>query len=146
MTIGGLITNKRDIMTKRNEVMSIIQVEDYTGSMEVVVFPRIYQQSQTYLAVDMAVKVHGRLDADEKGIQLIADSVKPLRVRMENARQVVLHIRKGYDTPEASQALRKLLLATAGTTPVVFRLRHSVNKYQRAKLFILHLQKRFASL
>lgn len=120
VTIGGLITNKRDIMTKRNEVMSIIQVEDYTGSMEVVVFPRIYQQSQTYLAVDMAVKVHGRLDADEKGIQLIADSVKPLRVRMENARQVVLHIRKGYDTPEASQALRKLLLATAGTTPVAF--------------------------
>lgn len=122
VTIGGLITNKRDIMTKRNEVMSIIQVEDYTGSMEVVVFPRIYQQSQTYLAVDMAVKVHGRLDADEKGIQLIADSVKPLRVRMENARQVVLHIRKGYDTPEASQALRKLLLATAGTTPVVFQV------------------------
>lgn len=122
VTIGGLITNKRDIMTKRNEVMSIIQVEDYTGSMEVVVFPRIYQQSQTYLAVDMAVKVHGRLDADEKGIQLIADSVKPLRVRMENARQVVLHIRKGYDTPEASQALRKLLLATAGTTPVAFQI------------------------
>ena len=48
-------------MTKRNEVMSILRIEDYSGAANVVAFPKVFSQSQQFLAVDMIVKVKGRL-------------------------------------------------------------------------------------
>lgn len=40
MRIGGLITAKRQVMTKRNDAMAILTVEDFTNAVTVVVFPK----------------------------------------------------------------------------------------------------------
>ena len=48
VTIGGLISTKGDRMTRRNEVMSIIRLEDFSGAASVVVFPKAYQKAQQY--------------------------------------------------------------------------------------------------
>lgn len=58
------------------------------------------------LAVDMAVRISGRIDADEKGVQIIADTIKPLKVNYDTAKRIVIHIRPGFDTAEASNALK----------------------------------------
>ena len=50
ITFGGLIENKTDRMTRRNEVMSILRIEDYSGVANVVAFPKVFSQSQQFLA------------------------------------------------------------------------------------------------
>lgn len=122
VTIGGLISTKGDRMTRRNEVMSIIRLEDFSGAASVVVFPKAYQKAQQYMAVDMIVKVKGRIDADEKGVQIIADSVGPLKVNYAMVRQIGIHIRPEFDTPQNSEALKQLLLSTEGNTQTVLLL------------------------
>lgn len=125
ITFGGLIAEKSDRMTKRNEVMSILRIEDFSGSSQVVAFPKVYSQSQPFLAVDMVVKVQGRIDADEKGVQIIADRISPLKVNYNMARQVDIHIRNAYDTPENSEALKQLLSSLTGTVPTTLLLHKS---------------------
>ncbi|WP_251422707.1 DNA polymerase III subunit alpha [Veillonella agrestimuris] len=125
ITFGGLIAEKSDRMTKRNEVMSILRIEDFSGSGQVVAFPKVYSQSQPFLAVDMVVKVQGRIDADEKGVQIIADRISPLKVNYNTARQVDIHIRNAYDTPENSEALKQLLSSLTGTVPTTLLLHKS---------------------
>lgn len=122
VTVGGLIVNKVDRMTRRNEVMSIIQVEDFSGTADIVTFPQVYRRDQYCMAVDMAVRVEGRIDADEKGVQIIAESVAPLKIDYSRAKGVVLHIRPGYDTAEASIKLKDLLISADGEVPVAFYL------------------------
>lgn len=117
VTIGGLIANKTDRMTRRNELMSIVRLEDFTGSANVVVFPKAYQVGQAYMAVDMIVKIRGRIDADEKGVQIIAESVAPLKVRPDAVRHVVIHIYPDFDRPEVSAKLKDLLVKAEGNTP-----------------------------
>lgn len=117
ITFGGLIENKTDRMTRRNEVMSILRIEDYSGAANVVAFPKVFSQSQQFLAVDMIVKVKGRVDADEKGVQIIADRIMPLKVNYSQAKHVAIHIYSQYDTPENSEALKRLLMNTAGSVP-----------------------------
>lgn len=119
VTIGGLVAAKSDKMTRRNEMMSIIRVEDFSGAVDVVIFPNNYRKALNFTAVDMAVKVHGKIDADERGVQLIADSVQPLRQAYNEVKRVVVTIRANQDTPEASTALRNFLQSAPGTTPVV---------------------------
>lgn len=125
ITLGGLIAEKSDRMTRRNEVMSILRIEDFSGSAQVVAFPKVYGQSQQFLAVDMAVKVRGRVDADEKGVQIIADRIMPLKVNYANARQIEIHIRVQFDTPENSAALKQILSAVEGGTPTTLLLHKS---------------------
>lgn len=125
ITLGGLIVEKSDRMTRRNEVMSILRIEDFSGSAQVVAFPKVYGQSQQFLAVDMAVKVRGRVDADEKGVQIIADRIVPLKVNYANARQIEIHIRMQFDTPENSAALKQILSAVEGGTPTTLLLHKS---------------------
>lgn len=107
VTVGGLIVEKTDRITRRNDVMSVLRLEDYSGAVSVVVFPQKFQQYQSMLAVDMAVRISGRIDADEKGVQIIADTIKPLKINYDTAKRVILHIRPGFDTAEASNALKK---------------------------------------
>lgn len=125
ITLGGLIAEKSDRMTRRNEVMSILRIEDFSGSAPVVAFPKVYGQSQQFLAVDMAVKVRGRVDADEKGVQIIADRIVPLKVNYANARQIEIHVRMQFDTPENSAALKQILSAVEGETPTTLLLHKS---------------------
>lgn len=125
ITLGGLIAEKSDRMTRRNEVMSILRIEDFSGSAQVVAFPKVYSQSQQFLAVDMAVKVRGRVDADEKGVQIIADRIVPLKVNYANARQIEIHIRMQFDTPENSAALKQILSSVEGKTPTTLLLHKS---------------------
>lgn len=125
ITLGGLIAEKSDRMTRRNEVMSILRIEDFSGSAQVVAFPKVYGQSQQLLAVDMAVKVRGRVDADEKGVQIIAERIVPLKVNYANARQIEIHIRMQFDTPENSAALKQILSAVEGGTPTTLLLHKS---------------------
>lgn len=125
ITLGGLIAEKSDRMTRRNEVMSILRIEDFSGSAQVVAFPKVYGQSQQFLAVDMAVKVRGRVDADEKGVQIIAERIVPLKVNYANARQIEIHIRMQFDTPENSAALKQILSAVEGGTPTTLLLHKS---------------------
>ena len=122
VTFGGLIATKSDRMTKRNDLMSILRIEDFSGAASVVAFPNVYQRAQQCVAVDMAVKVQGRIDADEKGVQIIAERISPLKVQYDQVRRVTIHIRLAFDTPEKSNKLKSLLLQATGNTPTVLYL------------------------
>ena len=137
--LGQLLENPERLMVKRlplavsllkegidlqngGDVMSILRIEDYSGSAQVVAFPKVFAQSQQFLAVDMVVKVRGRVDADEKGVQIIADRIAPLKVNYNNARQIAIHIRSAYDTPENSNALKEILSQAEGQVPTALYL------------------------
>ena len=72
----------------------------------------------------MIVKVKGRVDADEKGVQIIADRIMPLKVNYSQAKHVAIHIYSQYDTPENSEALKRVLTSTAGSVPTSLYLHH----------------------
>lgn len=81
VTIGGLVTTLRTIVTKSGSKMAFVGLEDKTGETEVIVFPSLYEQVGQRIAQDMVVKVTGKVNArDKDGNQLteakiIADAI-----------------------------------------------------------------------
>jgi len=81
VTIGGLVTTLRTIVTKSGSKMAFVGLEDKTGETEVIVFPSLYEQVGQRIAQDMVVKVSGKVNArDKDGNQLteakiIADAI-----------------------------------------------------------------------
>jgi DNA polymerase-3 subunit alpha len=65
--IGGVITAEKRINTKSGEPMAFVTVEDLTGSLEVVVFPKVFQKKRTIIEPDKVVAVRGNINAEEEG-------------------------------------------------------------------------------
>jgi DNA polymerase-3 subunit alpha len=76
--IGGLVTDCKIKYTKNDKVMAFVTLEDLTGSVEVIVFPRDYEVSQTSLSEENKVFIKGRVSAEEdKDAKLICQQVTP---------------------------------------------------------------------
>ncbi len=74
----GIIEELRDILTKREERMMFMKIADLTGSIEVVVFPKIYNQYKTLLELNKCVAVRGRISHRNGSISLVAEKFKSL--------------------------------------------------------------------
>ena len=66
ITVGGIITAIRNIVTKKGDKMAFITIEDRTGTADVVVFAKIFEQIGEQLAQDVAVKVEGRISGTDR--------------------------------------------------------------------------------
>ena len=64
--VGGIITALRTIVTKSGSKMAFVKIEDKTGEMEVIVFPRTYENVGNLLSVDTVVKVTGKVNATDR--------------------------------------------------------------------------------
>jgi DNA polymerase-3 subunit alpha len=71
---GGIIADKTIKYTKNNKVMAFLKIEDLYGTVEVVVFPKIYSKYQNMLREDEVVVVKGKADiADDADGKIVAD-------------------------------------------------------------------------
>jgi DNA polymerase-3 subunit alpha len=79
VTVAGVIASHRTRTTKNNSLMCYAQLEDDSGSMELILFQRALDQCGPYVADNQAVLVRGRISVrDEKEAQLMVDSLRPL--------------------------------------------------------------------
>jgi DNA polymerase-3 subunit alpha len=78
VTLAGVVVGRKQISTRAGQPMAFVQLEDMTGQVEVVVFPRAYEQYAALLAPDAYVAVRGRVDIKEDGVKVLADTVSIL--------------------------------------------------------------------
>ena len=117
VTIGGMITEKKIKYTKTDKVMAFLQVEDLVGSVEVVVFPKPYEQYASKLTEDAKVFVRGRVDAGEdRDGKLICESVQTFD---EVPKKVWLRFPTMQDWEKAEQPLYGILEDCDGRDGVV---------------------------
>ena len=73
--LGGMIVSAKRIATKKGDTMCFIELEDYTNSIEVVVFPKVFYEHVNALEPDSAVMISGKVNYTDEGIKLLADRV-----------------------------------------------------------------------
>ena len=79
VTLAGVISAAKTKTTKNNSLMSYITLEDETGSMELLAFARVLNESGSYVQENMPVLVTGKISVrDEKPPQMMVDRLQPL--------------------------------------------------------------------
>ncbi len=73
MTVGGLVSSVRSIVTKTGSKMAFVKLEDKTGETEIIVFPNLYEQVGAKLVQDAVIKVSGKVSARDRDGNLITD-------------------------------------------------------------------------
>jgi DNA polymerase-3 subunit alpha len=76
--VGGMISAKTVKFTKHNQAMAFLSIEDLTGTVEVIVFPRDYERYQRFLNQDDKVFVVGHATVeDEQNGKIICERIVP---------------------------------------------------------------------
>ena len=78
IVVGGIVTGIRTVITKKQESMAIATLEDLQGTIEVVVFPRLYETTRATWRDGSILLVAGRVDHRGEEISLLADLVNGL--------------------------------------------------------------------
>jgi DNA polymerase-3 subunit alpha len=73
VVIGGIVTGFRTVITKSKSTMGIATLEDLQGTVEVVVFPRMYETTVGTWAEGAILLVAGRIDHRGEDVSLLAD-------------------------------------------------------------------------
>lgn len=114
--IGGLITSLRRISTRRGDPMAFVTVEDLTGSVEVILFPRVYWEGRRLLSEGAGVLLWGQVSRDGDDTKVVADRLTSLDAGAE------VYIRLGCSARLSAQ-VKEVLHAYRGKNPVYFVLK-----------------------
>jgi DNA polymerase-3 subunit alpha len=78
VVIGGIVESIRDVMTKKNERMVFVKMTDLTGSIDTVIFPKVFEEFKTFIVPDNCIAIKGKVSKRNGETSLIADKVKAL--------------------------------------------------------------------
>lgn len=75
LKLGGIVAAKREITTKRGDLMGFVTLEDLKGTAEVIVFSDVYAEASQLIKGDRPLFVIGNADSDGENVKLIATKI-----------------------------------------------------------------------
>ena len=120
--VGGLLSGCRKIVTKRGDMMLLGNLEDLTGAIPLVVFPKAYERCAPFLNDDEVVIVKGRLNRDfrTEELNILADTVEPL-LELEKVRSLHVELVDVSDK-EVLARMKDVIALHRGADPVFIRM------------------------
>ena len=135
VALGGLVTGFRQNVTKKGEMMASFVLEDLTGGIEVLVFPRVYAQTQGIIGNDQVIVVVGKYIIRDDEKKIFAEKItkledlkpskefEPIIVPKSGTPQTRgkrLFIRFTNDESDLMQTVLSILQRFPGSQPVYF--------------------------
>ena len=170
--IGGIIADVRYKITRRNDKMAFIKIEDLYGTIPVTFFPHSLKGCADQIVKDRVVLLKGkashreRIAADEGGdatveVEIMGESVTPMRVANGNGkstapgilpggtgngeRRRTVHIKINGVAASKLDILKSLLDANPGPSPVFFWMFHGDTKQKVVTSFRVEPTTRFVT-
>jgi DNA polymerase-3 subunit alpha len=126
-TIGGTVEAVTVKTTKKGDSMAFVTLEDLYGTVEVVVFPKVFQEHRSKLVSGSKLLVTGRASVSEETGKLLATQILSLdevRNREEaKQKQVWILFRNEEDFRANEKKLAKTLAGYPGDSPVYVQLK-----------------------
>jgi len=137
VTVGGIIAAVRSMTDKKGNLMAFATLEDFTGSVELILFSDCYEKSREITQVDRMVLVTGRVSTREgEAPKIIGSEVAALEELTERFNcQLVIKIDADCSDKTLDQALATLE-EFKGNTPVLLAARQNGSEvYIRSKKY-----------
>ncbi len=125
VTVGAIILKRRDKLTRSNTNMAFLTVEDFTGSLEVIVFPKILSKYDAILSENSIVVITGKLDIKEdEAVKLILDGAKPFST--SQGKDIIINA--DDNTVYKLDSVRELVKKYPGTDKIFVKYRGNITE------------------
>lgn len=119
VVVGGMITHVSKKLTRNNDMMAFIVLEDLYSSIEVIVFPKIFNMARNIINEDEVVLLKGRVSLrEDEQPKLICEFMEPL-VKI-NSEKLYILVEEKKDVKLKLQETKGVFLQHKGNIPVYF--------------------------
>ena len=133
VTMAGMISSKKTLVTKKNKMMAFLQLEDLYGTTEVVVFPNVYETALNLLKSDGVIVVRGTINfKEDEEPKLLANKIFDINDFSNGVPSGVVNITIPEEMDESLSLarIRKIIMEHKGDTPVIITAAASNKKYK----------------
>lgn len=116
VSIAGIIAEKKNKVTKNNNMMAFITLEDLYGSIECIIFPATYEKNHKFIEEDKIILLEGRLSISEvEDPKIIAEKISPI-TKLDFSK---LYLKlPGLEDTINLEKIKEILAKYSGETPV----------------------------
>lgn len=131
----GIILHKKVMTTKNNSTMAFVQIEDKISSMEIIVFPNVYDKNYHLLNEGNIVLISGKLSTSEdENAKIICENITDFRqIHQENTFDIVykkLFIKFSDKNSDKINKVKECFVNNNGDTEIFFYFENE-NKYYK---------------
>ena len=114
VTLAGILSSVRLVNTKKNNhKMAFATLEDNTGKIDLVIFPKLYADSAATWVIDKPVLVTGKVDNRDNSASVVVDKVKLVDINTPTGSVFEITIPRGVPK-ETLQKINSLLKSHPG--------------------------------
>jgi DNA polymerase-3 subunit alpha len=128
-SIGGIVSQYREMITKKGDKMARFMLEDSEGTLEVIAFPKTFEKVRHVLVSDEPILCTGTVknegNAESPEWKMLLESAAPLsELRQQKTSRVDIHLNADQLTSDQIDELKTILAnATRGNCQAVLRLK-----------------------
>ncbi len=127
--IGGIVSQYREMITKKGDKMARFMLEDAEGTLEVIAFPKTFEKVRHVLVSDEPILCAGQVknegNAEAPEWKMLLEKADPLsQMREAKSTRVDIHLNADQITLDMVDELKTILAnATRGNCTAVVRLK-----------------------
>lgn len=124
MVLAGMITGRKNIMTKKGDKMCFATLEDLTGKIECIVFPRTFEEYEEILGTDEPVIMMGQVNLSEDPRKFFPSKIQKLKEEAEErVTGVKINVNLEGLNSKKLEKFKQVLLSYRGsvTTHLIFQ-------------------------
>ena len=115
--VGGILTEVNQKVTRNNTMMAFLKLEDLTGTIEVIVFPKALDRLRDIIKEDTLVKLKGRVSIKEDELpKIICENIEGLE--KINGNKLYIRVKDKGAIREASNVIKNIIGDYLGNTPI----------------------------
>jgi DNA polymerase III subunit alpha len=117
--LGGILTAVKEITTKKGDRMAFLTLEDFTGKIEVICFPKTFEKCRDAIRVGNVVVAKGQIEGTDTGAKVLASHLESLEKasleKIKNVRTVVFRLDPYNTSRHQLEDLKKLCIKNQGS-------------------------------
>lgn len=129
MMLAGLISSRKNILTKKGDKMCFATLEDLTGKIECIVFPRTFAEFEEILGTDEPLIMEGQVNLAEEPRKFFPTKIQKLK---DQAEERVTGVRISVDREQLNESrlkrFKQVLLSYRGSVPLHMIVVHNNDK------------------
>ncbi|HIJ19917.1 MAG TPA: DNA polymerase III subunit alpha, partial [Deltaproteobacteria bacterium] len=127
--VAGIVESIKIKRTRKGDKMASIQLEDLTGSTEIIVFPKLFADVSFLLKGEEALLVSGAVEVGDNTAKIIANEIEALEsVKLKNVRAVRLTLQQKDAPKNLLEDLRDIVFNYPGDCRLFFTMESSEKK------------------
>ena len=143
--VAGLVREVRRVVTRKGQIMAYATLEDLTGSVDVVLFPRVLELTRLLFEPDKVVVVQGKVEARAESTRATGSAGPPVDPEMETEVETASVVAEGawlWDDPECLPVARRQLVhvrVPSGDAGLAERLESVLARHPGTDEVVLHV-------